>query len=44
VRARLLYAWPDLSHLFHLQPRDLDDLNPRELEAYLDAREAYLKS
>lgn len=43
MRARLLWVLPDLSHLFGLKPSDIDDLNPYELESYLNAREAFLK-
>lgn len=37
MRASLLHVWPALSFHFGLQPRDLYDLTPFELDAYLAA-------
>jgi hypothetical protein len=47
LRARLVDVWPDLSYLFGIHPRDVWPdgwLNPDELQAYLDAREAYIEA
>lgn len=36
MRARLLRAWPNLSHYFGLHPWDLERLTVGEIGAYLD--------
>ena len=37
MRARLLPAWPNLSHYFGLMPWDVGRLTAPELKGYLDA-------
>lgn len=37
IRARLLRAWPNLSHYFGIHPWDVERLTVFELNAYLDA-------
>lgn len=39
IRARLLKAWPDLSHLFGITPLNFDQLTIPELQVYLTAVE-----
>lgn len=44
TRARLLHAWPTLSHLFGIRPWELDLLTPVELDEYLTAADDFERS
>ncbi len=37
MRARLLNAWPDLSHYFGIHPWDVERLSYVEIDSYVEA-------